>query len=302
MHTRVLRLTVPIAAVVAVLIMAAPAWAGTVQIQDDAHVLNATAVQNEAATLPVGVYIWATTQDADSKSAFDTDVRSKVNATFPIVIGINTQSRHETIQIGSHAGLSQSAARATESSATRAFLAAIRSSHDYTAAVTAAVDNLRSGFTGVHRGGGPVQRVPAQSSGFGLGLLLILLLLGAIVAVALLAFRRRRSRMGPPSAFTGPPPMGPYPDYGDPYSRGPYRSGMSPGAAGALGAAGGGLLGYELGKMSGEQQQFRADEMMDDRDRGAQYDPGEQGNWVVGQDSDFGDGGGDPNPGGSGDW
>lgn len=59
--------------------MAAPAWASTVQIQDDAHVLNARA------TLPVGIYIWTTTQDAASKSAFDTDVRTKVSATFPIV-------------------------------------------------------------------------------------------------------------------------------------------------------------------------------------------------------------------------
>lgn len=308
MHTRVFGLTVPIAAVTAVLITAAPAWAGTVQIQDDAHVLNATAVQNDAATLPVGVYIWATTQDADSTSAFDTDVRNKVTATFPVVIGINTQSRHETIQIGSRAGLSQSAARAAESSANSAFLSTIRGSHDYTAAVTAAVDNLRSGFASAHRTRGPVQRVPAQSSGSGLGLLLILLLLGAIVVVALLAFRRRRSRQGPLSTFAGPPPMGPppmgpYPDYGDPSYRGPHRSGMSPGAAGVLGAAGGGLLGYELGKMHGEQEQFREDEMMDNRDRGTPYDTGDQGDWVVGQDSDFGEGGGgDPNAGGSGQW
>ena len=52
-----LRLTAPLAALVAVLTVAAPAWAGTVQIQDDARVLNATTVQIAAATLPVGVYI-----------------------------------------------------------------------------------------------------------------------------------------------------------------------------------------------------------------------------------------------------
>jgi hypothetical protein len=54
--------------------------------------------------------------DADSKSVFDTDVRNKVNATFPTVIGINTKSHHESIQIGSQAGLSQRAALAAESS------------------------------------------------------------------------------------------------------------------------------------------------------------------------------------------
>ncbi|MDQ3899203.1 MAG: hypothetical protein M3319_01675, partial [Actinomycetota bacterium] len=94
MSSRAYRLTAPVAVFVAVLAGAVPAWASTVQIQDDAHVLNATVVQNNAATLPVGVYIWATTQDAASKSTFDTDVRNKVSATFPVVLGINTQSRH----------------------------------------------------------------------------------------------------------------------------------------------------------------------------------------------------------------
>ena len=42
-------------ALIAVLAVAAPAWAGTVKVQDDAPVLNAMPVQNDAATLPVGV-------------------------------------------------------------------------------------------------------------------------------------------------------------------------------------------------------------------------------------------------------
>jgi hypothetical protein len=91
---RWLGMTAPLVALVAMLTLAAPAWAGTVQIQDDAHVLNATTVQTDAATLPVGVYIWTTTQDAASKPTFNTDVTNKISATFPIVIGINTQARH----------------------------------------------------------------------------------------------------------------------------------------------------------------------------------------------------------------
>jgi hypothetical protein len=39
-----LRMTAPLAALVAMLALAALAWASTVQIQDDAHVLNATTV------------------------------------------------------------------------------------------------------------------------------------------------------------------------------------------------------------------------------------------------------------------
>ena len=64
--------------------------------------------------------------------------------------------------------------------------------------------------------------------------------------------------------------------------------------------------------MQGEEQQFRQDQMMYDRDRG-QYDSADQsdgagqsdragpGDWVVGQDSDFGGGGADDS-GSSGDW
>jgi hypothetical protein len=305
MSSRAYRLTAPVAVFVTVLAGAVPAWASTVQIQDDAHVLNATVVQNDAATLPVGVYIWATTQDAASKSMFDTDVRNKVSATFPIVLGINTQSRHESIQIGSQAGISRNAALAAESNANSAFVATMQSSRDYTSAVTAALDNLRSTLTAAHRGRAPAHRVVTHS--VGIGLLPIILVLGAIVAVVVLLRRRIRSGFGRSmtgSMSGGPPPMGSYPDYGAPYGQ-PYRSGMGPGAAGAIGAVGGGLLGYELGKMQGEEQQFRQDQTMYDRDRG-QYDSADQGDWVVGQDSDFGGGdagGGSSNDsGGSGDW
>ncbi|MGH3782233.1 MAG: hypothetical protein ACRDRO_16865 [Pseudonocardiaceae bacterium] len=291
---RMSRLAVSIAALVAVLALAAPAWASTVQIQDDAHVLNATVVQNEAATLPVGVYIWTTTQDAASKSTFDADVRNKVNASFPIVIGINTQSRHESIQIGSQARVSQNAALTAESAASSAFVASMQSTSDYTTAVSAALVKLRTGLAGANRGRFSGQRAPAHSSG---GIfLVIILLIGAIVVALIVLGRRRRSgsRMGPPMMGSGPPPMGSYDGYGP-----SYRPGMSPGAAGAMGAVGGGLLGYELGKMQGEQQQFRQDELMDRG--GGQYDSSDQGNWVVGQDGDFGGNQG-PDSGGGGDW
>jgi hypothetical protein len=296
---RTLRLAVPIAALIAVFALAAPAWASTVQIQDDAHVLNATVVQNEAATLPVGVYIWATTQDAASKSTFDTDVRNKVNSTFPVVIGINTQAHHESIQIGSQARVPQSTAVTAESAASSAFLASMQTSHDYTTAVTAALGKLRTGLVGANRGFVPGRRVAPHNSGGGLlGIMIVLALV--VFAVIMISRRRRQSgfRTGPPMMGSGPPPMDSYGGYGG-YGPG-YRSGMSPGAAGAAGALGGGLLGYELGKMQGEEQQFRQDEMMD---RGGQYDYPDQGNWVVGQDGDFG-GGSDSSgsSGGSGDW
>ena len=118
-----------------------------------------------------------------------------------------------------------------------------------------ALDNLRTTLTAAHRGRAPAQRVVSHSGG--IALLPIILVLGAIVAVVVLLRRRIRSGFGRSgfgrSMTGGPPPMGSCPDYGSPYGQS-YRSGMGPGAAGAIGAVGGGLLGYELGKMQGEEQ------------------------------------------------
>src|SRR5438477_12916412 len=66
------------------------------------------------------------------------------------------------------------------------------------------------------------------------------------------------------------------PMYGPGY---PQQSGISPWAAGGLGAVGGGLLGYELGQMAGEHEQQakggdagHPDQMA--RLDGGGYDPG----------------------------
>lgn len=70
-----------------------------------------------------------------------------------------------------------------------------------------------------------------------------------------------------------------YPGYGRPtYGPGyPPQSGMSPWAAGGLGALGGGLLGYHLGQMAGEQQASESESGSSDQmlplDQGG-YDPG----------------------------
>jgi hypothetical protein len=124
-------------ALVTVLTVAAPAWASAVQIQD-----------------------------AASKPTFNADVRNKITATFPVVIGINTQARHESIQVGPRAGLSQSAAVSAASTANKAFVGTMRTSNDYNAAVTSALDSLRTSLAVTDRG--LARSAPAQSSGWGL--------------------------------------------------------------------------------------------------------------------------------------
>jgi hypothetical protein len=311
-------LAVPVAAAAA-LLLAGPASASTVDIVDEAHVLDATAVQNEAATLPVPITIWTTTQDAANKSTFDNDVRAKVTSAFPVVLGINTQAKHETLQIGRQAGLSQSAAISAEQSANSAFDSTMRSQNNYTAAVQAALTNLNGSLRA--RGGTRNGAAPSNSgsnSSVGTFIVFGVIVIVVILAVALIRRLFRPTRRVGPRVMGGPPMggfnqgYGPPPGYGPGYGPG-YRQGMSPGAAAGLGAVGGGLVGYELGKMAGENEQFRQDEM---REGYGGYDNqnygggGDQGNWVVGQDSDFGGGGdtgggfggGDSGGGGGGDW
>ena len=103
----------------------------------------------------------------------------------------------------------------------------------------------------------------------------------------------------------GRPVYGPgynnYPGYGRPmYSPGyPPQPGMGPWAAGGLGALGGGLLGYHLGQMAGEQQTSEVESASHDQmvpvDQGG-YDPGMgdadafDGGGFADMDADFGGG------------
>ena len=169
------------------------------------------------------------------------------------------------------------------------------------------------------------------------GLLLVALIGGGFLIARRLFDRRNmmnppmempwQSRYGPRDDYgQGVPPYQSYdgPGYGDPrYSRPvygpgydsagygrpmygpgyPQQSGMSPWAAGGLGAVGGGLLGYELGRMAGEHEQQAQEGDAGNPDQmatpdGGTYDPGmadSMGLYDAGGFSDVGEdfGGGD---------
>jgi hypothetical protein len=196
------------AAFVAVLLAAGPATAAAVSIHDDAHVLDVTRVQNEAARLPDPVAIYTTTKFADDKAAFDREAQSKVTQPTMIAIAINTQSRHLAIRTGPKSRVSQQAG----TSATQLFISSYRSNPDYTAATIATLDSLRSALPSAPGpSAGPAEHKPTKSSGgsfigsmFCL-LLVVLIVVGIIVAVVRFTRRSRRPRQvsGPPRGDAG---------------------------------------------------------------------------------------------------
>jgi hypothetical protein len=291
----------------AVLVLAAgPAEAATVSIHDDSHVLDATRVQNAAATLPDPVAVYTTIKFADDKAAFDREAQAEVTVATGVVIAVNTQSHHLAIRTGPKSRVTQPAAAA----ATQAFIDSYRGSSDYTAATVAALGSMRTAIQAGPARNGPVRRTTSHgSSGVSIGGLVCL----AVVAAVVIAFvLRRRRRPRPPAGYDamggyGPAPgygpgngSGYGPGYGSGYGPGygpgygqPGRSGVSPWVAGGVGAAAGGLLGYELGREEGRDEE-RADQSYDQG-----YDDGGYGGG--GADGDFGDSSGD-NSGGGGDF
>ncbi|HEV7898533.1 MAG TPA: hypothetical protein VGP31_11885 [Planosporangium sp.] len=296
-------------ALIAVLVAASPATAAAVSIHDDSHVLDVTRVQNEAATLPDPVAIYTTIKFADDKAAFDRETQSKVTSPTVIAIAINTQSHHLAIRSGPKSRVTQQNAAA----ATQAFINSYRSNSDYTAATIAALDSLRNAIrnAGHGQGAGAGQPKASRSSGGStIGgviclLLTVLVIVGVVVAIVRIARRPRRPRqaVGPPGGYGqsgygqpgyGQPGYG-QPGYGQPGYGQPGRSGVNPWVAGGVGAAAGGLLGYELGRMEGEHEERRHEEHQDQGQTDSGYGGG-------GADADFGgdSGGGDSGGGGGG--
>ena len=293
-----------LAALGLVLVTTTNVLADTVHVYDNAHVLNQSQVQSDAAPLPNPIDIY-TAAFPGTASTFDQRAAGHITSPRLIVIAIDTLHKHLAIDGGKSVPLATS----QYSSARDAFISSFRSNQDYTRATIAAIDSLKSSL-GV--GNGSVPGIPIPAGGIFSSLLgvvccvgLILVVIVGVIFAARWLFRRRSGFAGPqgipyqqPYNQGYPPPQQqpynqgypPPPNYGPGYNQG---QGINPLVAGGLGAAGGGLLGYELGKEAGEHEEREREQ-----DQGGDWGGGDFGGGASG---DFG-GGGDSGGGASGDF
>ena len=261
----------------------------SVQIYDNARVLNSSKVQNAASNLSNPVAIYTTNSFQGNQADFQRTARQKLNGNPDmLVMAIDTNSRYLYIARGSRVPLSSTGINQAVSAFSGRF-----NNGDYTNASIAALNSVQSsiGTNNQSRGGSSLNPlIPCL-------VLPLLLILGLVLFVA-----SRRGRMGAMGsnggmwgAPRGPQPgAGPYYDgppnqgYGPPnqgYGPPNQRSGINPWMAGGLGAAAGGLAGYELGKREGDRDPQRNDDGGD-----------------FGGGGNFGGGGGGGDTGGGGDF
>ncbi len=287
------------------LVMATAAFANTVNIYDRAGVLNQSQVRSAASSLSYPVDIYTISNFAGSTSSFDQNAVGSIKSSNMIVIAIDTVHRHLAIVGGRSASLTNS----QYADARNAFANSFQKDNNYTNATVAALQSLQSAA-----GGGAFSVPGVNGGGFSWGSTLCCVGLLVIAAIAVFGILNRRRRGGGGGGFFGRRSnYGPnYNQFNQqPYNQGGYppnygpggynqNQGMNPWAAGGLGAAAGGLVGYELGKESSERDQ-----------RGDQGNfGGDQGNFGGGASGDFGGGndgggfggGGDSGGGSSGDF
>lgn len=273
------------------MLLALPAFANTVNISDQAGVLDQNQVRNAAASLRYPLTIYTVNNFSGSTSSFDQRAASHVTSSNLIVISISTNLHHMAVVYGKSVPLGNGGA----DSAKNAFVRTYQSNPgDYTAATVSSIQSLEStlGSSSFGNSGEGNPASNGRTSAFPLigGCLIGLLILGGLFFLIVLVARRRgRGFVNNPPQYVDPNyGQGYSPNYGQGYSPGygqgyPQRSGMNPWAAGGLGAAAGGLLGYELGKEAGEREERRHED----------YYNGGGNNFGGGSSGDFGGSSGD---------
>jgi hypothetical protein len=233
-----------------------------VQIHDGAHVLNVSQIQNTASQLSNPVAIYTTNNFQGTQADFQRVATQKLSG-HPnlIVVAIDTAHRYIFVAHGSNVPLSSSGV----TQAVSAFRANYGSG-DYTNASLAALSSLQNSLgtsQSVNSNANTHANTQRGAAGYSVSpiwlccIIPVALILGGIIFGAI---RRGHGRgmlgglgRGGPAPYQPMVPPG-YPTNQGPYYGPPQRGGMNPWAAGGLGAAAGGLAGYELGKMQGERQ------------------------------------------------
>lgn len=257
--------------------------AASVQIKDDAGVLDVDQVHNTASKLSHPVSISAVRTFNGPKSDFVRSTEQALTDQNAIAIGISVEQRYLAIVAGKQVNLNAEQIAQARQEFAQAYGSNAGANGNYTAATLTALNSLRTSL-----GSGDVDGIPKPLQSLGGMLsnpLIWLLLLAALIIASFFVFRRffeRRNTMNSPMGIPwqerdGPKDeygrIDPNPGYGQPgYGRSSYydpnryggpmygpdyppQRGMNPWAAGGLGAVGGGLLGYGLGRMAGEHEQ-----------------------------------------------
>lgn len=260
--------------------------AASVQIKDDARVLDVDQVHSTASKLSHPVSISTTPTFNGPKSDFVRSTEQALTDQDAIAIGISVEQRYLAIVAGKQVNLNAEQIAQARQAFAQAYGSNAGANGDYTAATLTALKSLRTSL-----GSGDVDGIPRPIQTLGGVLsnpLIWLLLLAALIIASFFVFRRffgQRNTMSSPMGMPWQERAGPKDEYSriDPnpgYGRSSYydpnryggpmygpdyppQRGMSPWAAGGLGAVGGGLLGYGLGRMAGEhEQQAQGDESM----------------------------------------
>jgi hypothetical protein len=270
------------------------AFANTVTINDRMGYLDSSRVRSAASELSYPVEI-DTTNYSGNNSSFDQKAKDTLGGRAnTIVLAFN--NHHIAIVAGKNVSLSSS----QNQDAVNAFTSTYRNGSNFTDATVAALHSLDNSLQTQSTGTAlPGVGAGTRSAWSGTACCIGLVVLALLAMFFVVRRNRNRGMFGGfgnrRANFSPPPPNYPnnYPGGYPPNYQGPYppQQGMNPWAAGGLGAAGGGLLGYELGKQAGEREEERRDRDDYSGNDGG-FGSGASGDFGGGNDGGFGSGAG----------